>query len=468
MRPVRCRTPAPAHGRRGRRGLSAALSLGLLAAVGGAPALTAQEGGLPAELTVDEAIRIALQRSPEVRIAEAEANATGSTRRAAWGAFLPTASVNTSLNRNNFTRTTFLSPEGESQTLPEPLESSSQSASQGLNLSWTVFQQGRRFSELSASGANVRAAQRGLDHQRVTVAAAAARAFYEALRSQRLLELTERQIADRELELEIARRRYEIAAVERIDVLATESNLLDAQVSLARERRQVDAGLRALAVALGLPPEEGPGTRLEDVDLLPDLGAIDSESFVQRALSSDPEILQFEAQRVAASASLWSARSAYLPTIQASLSFGRGQQYGPNASFFQFNPGDTSRGFTLSASWTLFDGFTREQQNAQASAQKRQAEENLRRTRLQIERDVRGYYDELQELSQTLELAERSLAIAQEQLTMTRQMYQNGTIDFTRLQQAISGVTASERQLITLRYDYLIAWTNLNEFGGVR
>ena len=428
--------------------------------------LAAQELALPDTLDLERAISVALEQSPDVRSARAAADAAGASRRAAWGSFLPTASLSVGLNRSDFTKTTFLSEEGTSEILPEPLSSASQSASQGLGLNWVVFDQGRRFATLRQEGANVRVVQRQLDDRRATVVLEASQAYYDALRAQRLLELTERQVADREQELDIARRRYEIAAVERVDVLAAESNLLEARVNVLTSRRQTETQLRGLAVAMGLPPDAGRGTFLRDIGSLPDAGALEERAVVERVMTRDPEILQLEARQAAASAGLWGARSSYLPRITASVNWSRGQQFGPDESFFQFDPSDTGRSFSISASWTLFDGFQREQQTVQASSEKRQAEEELRRLRLEIERDVLGYLDEIAQLDETLALAERSFAIAEERLNMTRQMYQNGTIDFTALQQAVSQVTVAERQLIDLRYNYLIAWANLEQFGG--
>ena len=195
----------------------------------------------------------------------------------------------------------------------------------------------------------------------------------------------------------------------------------------------------------------------------------EADVLVDRVLQTDPELLAIAEDRAAASADLWSARSRYLPRISASVSWNRSQQFGPDASFFQFDPGDTGRSFSISAQWTLFDGFQREQQAAQAGSQRRQAAEDLRRRRLEIERDVRGFAEQIGQIGETLDLLRRSFQISQERLAMTRQMYQLGTIDFTALQQAINDVTSVERQLVEQRYNYLIAWANLEEYvGGAR
>lgn len=441
------------------------LAVGALTLGGAATGLVAQDA-LPDTLSLESALRIAVTWSPDLRRVQAIADATGADQRAALGAFLPTASTQVSLSRSNFTRTTFVGEEGESETLSEPLSSTSQTARQSINLSWRILDGGRRFATLREQSANVRAAQRRLDDQRLSVIAGVRRAFLEALRRQRLLEFTRRQITDREQELDIARRRYEIAAVERTDILAAESNLLNAQISLLSEGSQLSTGLRRLSVSMGLTPEQGPGTVLEDVIDMPAAAGLAAEDLVSFALSKDPELLALDAQRAAASAALWGARTTFLPTISASYQWNRLENFGPDQSFWQFNLGDTGNGFSVTASWDLFQGFSRTQQTANASSRKRQAEESLRLRRLEIERDVRSFVAEIDQLDQTLGLLNRALQIAEERLTMSRQMYQNGIIEFTALQQAISEVTRAERSLIEQRYNYLTAWANLEEFVG--
>ena len=423
----------------------------------------AQGLALPDTLDITGAIRVALSESPVLRISGAQADRAGTDRLAAWGALLPTAGVSAGLNRSGFSRTTFVGEEGLSETLPGTLTSSSQSASQGLSLNWTLLDGGRRFSEISRSTASLRAAQRRYDNQQRDVVLTVRREFLEALRRQELLELTRTQITDRELELEIASRRYEIAAVERTDVLGAETNLLNARIALNAEENQLRAGLRQLVVSMGLPPEAGDGLVLAGDDGMPE-GVPDIALIVRTAVTSDPELAALEAERSAAAASLWSARTRYLPRISVSLGWGRGENFGPEDSFWQFDPGDTSHSFGISASWSLFDGFQREQQNAQASAARRQAEEDLRRRRLEIERDVRRYGADIGELAQTLGLLDQAYAISRERLDMEQERYRLGTGSFVELQNAVDAVQRAETSLIQRRYDYLLAWSGLAEY----
>ena len=116
----------------------------------------------------------------------------------------------------------------------------------------------------------------------------------------------------------------------------------------------------------------------------------------------------------------------------------------------------------------MFDGFAREQRNAQASAARRQAEEDLRARRLEIERDVRRYAAEIQQLGETIDLLEQAFEISRERLEMEQERYRLGTGSYIELQQAVSQAQFAETSLIQRRYDYLISWSNLAEYvdGG--
>ena len=214
---------------------------------------------------------------------------------------------------------------------------------------------------------------------------------------------------------------------------------------------------------MGLPPEAGDGLVLRGDEGMPG-GMPNIDHIVETAITSDPELLALDAERSAAAASLWSARLSYLPNVNVSLSWGRGENFGPEDSFWQFGLGDTSNSFSISASWSLFDGFNREVQNAQASAARRQAEEDLRRRQLEIERDVRRFGAEIEGWAQTLELLEQQYEISRERLDMEQERYRLGTASFLELQSAIDAVQRSETSLIQTQYNYLIAWSDLAEY----
>ncbi|MFQ5688686.1 MAG: TolC family protein [Gemmatimonadota bacterium] len=415
-------------------------------------------------LTLERAVRIALGRNPDIQDARSRADAAGAAHRANLGSFLPSAQASLNLSRNSFKTVTFPSPEGSSQKLDTPLESVTKSASQGLRFSWDLLRGGRRIAELRQGSAARRATRYRLSATERTVVGTVRRAYYSALKQQGLVEVARRQLEGRRRDLEVARRRYEIAAVMRTDVLGAQILLGQAEVDLLDAQNAERAAKRTLQVAMGREAEGD--VVLRDVEIAPAVDPLDVRQLVATAIATQPELAALQADVATASAALWAARTSYIPTISLGFSLNRSESLGPNGDFFTFNPSNRARLFSVSASWNVFDGFGREDQAVQAAAGRRQAEAALTKRRLALEKEVRDFVQEIGSRARRLELQRRNFELAQQRVDLTREQYRLGTIEYVELLQAIQQLTAAERSLITERYDYLSAWANLEERVG--
>lgn len=431
---------------------------------------SAQEGaGLAAvrdTLSLDRAQEIARRRSPEIRRAVAGQSRAHAERRADWGAFLPQASAGASLSRSEFTTVTFPAPDGTAERLDEPRTSTTHGASQSLSLSWDLLRGGRRFAEFSAGAARTTAADRRVSAAERRVAGQVKAAYYDALQQQRLVEVAERQLEGRRRDLEVARRRYELAAVSRSDVLGARIALNQAEIALSDARGLADQFQRQLQAAMGVEGRVEADLVLREVGELPDASRLDPEALVRRALATDPEAAALQADVSAASAAAWSARSSYLPTIQLRYGLTRSETLGPEGSLFNFDLSNDGSSFSVSASWNLFDGFGRESQVAAQTAAKREAEAALVQRRLQLRQEVRDLTDEILRRARRLEVQEENFRLAEERLDMAREQYRLGTISYFDLQNAIRDLTSSEQAVIRERYAYLKAWAGLEERVG--
>ncbi|MFQ5890430.1 MAG: TolC family protein [Gemmatimonadota bacterium] len=444
-------------------------SLRRRAAVLAAGLLVALVAPAPAQrvLSLEDALHTALARNPSIESASAAAAAAASARWADWGAFLPTATTSISFTSNKFTNVTFLSPEGVSQRLDEPIKSTSKSASQALTLGLSLFEL-ENVANLKSGAASEEAAFLRLTEAERRVIRDVKQAYFEALKQQRLVEVAERQLESRRQDQEITARRYRIAAASRSDLLGAQIDASDAELRLFDARDARAAALRSLQVLLGIDPTEEPASPvLRDVEELPDAGSLDAELLVGRAMRSNPGLRARESDRAAASASVWAARASFLPRFTASLSFSRSEQLGPGDALFNFSPDNTNRNLSITGSWSLFNGFARKRQTAEASQRLRQSEADLTDTRHRLEKDVRDLVAEIRRRSRRLELIERNLELARERLDLARQQYRLGSIPYFNLQQAIDRLTLAEQQLFQERYDYLIRWAELEErLGG--
>lgn len=464
-----------------RPALRAVLGFGSLLALGLAPeaGTAAVQQQIPADttaqspgdtLTLQGAIETALGEAPDVTSARAGLSAAEASRWADWGALLPTASARAGFGRSDFTTFTFISPEGVSRRLDDPVESTSKSVSQSLSLSWTLLDGGRRIADLKAGSAERDAAVHRLDLAERRTVAQVKRNFVEARKQERLAELAREQLEARESDLEVTRERYRMAAVGRSDLLGAELEVEEARLGLLEARDAARTARRDLRIAMGLEPEaEEAVPVLAEVPDPPDASELEPVALVGRALEENPELAALRAEASAASASLWGARARYLPTITVGFGLSRSERLGPEGDLFVFDPRNRGRSFSVQASWDLFSGFQRREGTARASASLTRARAERTRRRLQLEKEVRDQVQEIRRRSERLGILSRRAELARQRLELAREQYRLGTFDYLQLQSATRQLSTAEEQLLRERYDYMTAWADLEErVGGIR
>lgn len=443
-------------------GAEVATGGGLSAGVQAAP----EERPSADTLTLDAAVRAAVAGSPDVASAQASLDAAGAARLADWGAFLPTATANASFSRNEFTTVTFQDPTGASQELPEPLTGVRKSSFQGLSFRWSLLQGGERIAGYRAGGERLEASRRRLSSAERSAAADAAGAYLEALKRQRLVEVAARQLEARRRDLEMTRRRYEVAAADRTDLVGARADVADAELAVLETREAARSSRGALRVSMGREGELPSDAVLADVEELPPAEGLDADRLAERALSRHPELRALEAEAAAASAERWAARARYLPDVTVGYSLTRSEALGPEGSFFVLDPSNTGQGLSLGLSWSLFGGFSRREQEARSAADLRRARAQRTKRELEVEKAVRDRVEEIRRRASRLKILRRKEELARERVELAREQYRLGALDFFDLQAAVERLTGAERERIRERYDYLLAWVELERRAG--
>lgn len=417
-------------------------------------------------VTLQEALSVALSRQPDIRRARADASAEHAARWADWGAFLPTADVSATFRRSTFTNFSFALPEGTAEVRDEPVTGERFGAGQTLGLQWSLLEGGRRFTELAAGGEEARAADLRLSAVERETAARVKEAYFEAVEQVRLVEIARRQLRNRRQELERARRRFRIAAIDRSELLGAEGQVHDAEIQLLDARDAVQRARRNLAVQMGTPERLGRRVALAEPPPPPPAAVLEADSVVARALSSHPELEALDARISAASARVLGERFSYLPTVSLGFNASRSESLGPEGNFFNFDPRNSSEGLSLTARWELFTGFGRKERNARQSADvDRQRAERTRR-RLEIEKAVRDLTSEMHRRDRRLELRKRRLEVARERLRLTEEQFRVGSARYVELQQAIQELNTAERAVVQERHEYMKTWARLERWVG--
>ncbi len=457
--------PAPA--RRTPARTVTVLTLGLLVAgtLGlSSPVVAVAQQPSADTLTLEEAVSTALAGDPDLAAAGADVSAARGARWADWGALLPTASAGASFRRSDFTNVTFVAPEGVSRRLEDPIESTSKTTNQFLSFDWTLLEGGRRIAGLSAGADQLEAAALRRSLAERTTVAEVKSAYFEARKQERLAALARDELEARREDLERTRERYRMAAVGRSDLLGAEAELEEARLALLDAEDLARQQKRALQVAMGVAPGAVPP--LAPVPEPPDAADLDPAALVDRALAEHPELAALEAEAEAASSNLWAARSRYLPTLSLGFGFSRSESLGPEGDLFVFDPQNTGQSFSVTASWNLFDGFSRREEAASASAQLTRARADRAKRRLELEQEVRDRVSDLRRRTERLEILRSLVEKSRQRLELTREQYRLGTADYLELRTATEELVSAERRLMQERYDVLVLWAELEQRVG--
>lgn len=434
-----------------------------LAAMLAAAPLAAQA---PRVLSLEEALELARQNNPLLRQAINELELTPAGMRAAWGAFLPTLSLgmgtgvnlNRRLKAEDFFGNPIANPNVEWETASR--------SSQDISARFSLFEGGRRFHERGAERARGIARERGVEAEMTATWGRVATSFYETIRQSDLLELELAILEGKRLDLESTTRLFELAVGSRVDVLAAELEVQRQERAVRQAENDQAKAVLALRAEI-VAPEMGELTTRGTAPEPFDPAALDEVELIGRALEQSPRIRQSRAEVDVSRAALSAVRSARLPTISLTTAFfqsGHGQEYA--ATFQPFSSDSRYASASLSLSLPVFTGFSAERNIADAQVQLANAEEQMRQTRLEIERDVRSRLIDLRGAWDSYRLAERSSEIAEERLRLAREGYRLTTITFSDLQLAIEGAASERRTAITARYDFVTARVELEQVVG--
>lgn len=421
------------------------VAAGLLAGVG-RPASGMTQEASPPSVTLEEAIRLALDNDPAAIAAEAAVETASAGLLEARGAWLPSLNVGSAYANS--------SNERFDQTTGQLV---SQNYSAQVSANYTLFSGGRRLAQHRAAGARLEAAEADLRAEHFATILRTTELFYQAAAADELVRLADQRLERARQQLDFARTRLEVGTATRSDVLRAEIEVGNAQLA------QVDAEARRRSawLALGRVLGMAEGARPVDATLperAPELLPVDE--LVRRAQANSPAVVAARAQASSMGASTWAARTAYLPTVGLSSSY--------DWFAFRFPPDQESWSLRLTVSLPIFNGFQREANVARATAAERAARARARDAEIAVRIAVENGLTEVRAAERRIEIARRAVELAREDLRVQEERYQIGNATIVELQTSQVALADAEVAYIRARQELAAAIARLEATLGER
>lgn len=271
--------------------------------------------------------------------------------------------------------------------------------------------------------------------------------------------LTQETIASREKSYRIFKRRYEVGAISKLDLMQVET-LWRQAVALGAQLEQEHAQrLNALQLLVGRPVDLPRASKLDDEAVARDLPAgLPSDLLVNR-----PDIVAAEYQLQAANANIGAARAEFFPSITLTGSFGTASTQLENL----FTGPSRAWNFGPSVSLPIFDMGRRQANLDVAQAQRDQAVTRYEQAIQSAFRDVADALAARQWLAEQVEALRATVVAQAERARLAQLRYEHGAAPFLEVLDAQRDLLSAQQQLVDIRRALLASRVSLySALGG--
>ncbi|UCC49169.1 MAG: TolC family protein [Gemmatimonadota bacterium] len=397
-------------------------------------------------VTLDQAVGMALQAQPAMVQARGQVTSAGAAKLQTVGSWLPNVSLSSGASTNSSTR--------YDQATQRTVSASSTSYSAGISASLVVFDGLGRLYDGRAASADARAADASLVNQRFQTTLQTKQAFFNALAAEELVRVSETRIERAMEQLKVAQEKLAAGTATRSDTLRSTVEVANARLQKLNAETQLATAEANLARLIGV----GGRVRAVREDRLLVISEIDTMTVREEALSQSPAIYQADAQAAAAAAQYSASFGQYLPQVTAS--------YSRSWSGSEFTELDPSWSVRLSASWPLFNGFSRELNRTRSAVNRdnarAQAEDARRQVNAQLTQDLAS----LMSAQTRLEIALANRAASEEDLRVQQERYRLGAATILDVLASQVNLDQAEVDIVQARLDYLVAKAQIEALIG--
>lgn len=394
-------------------------------------------------LTLEQCIDIAVKHSPDIAAADAAVRAAEGRLGQARSGYFPQFSLSAGYTK--------YSPASD------PSNNSFDQYTAGATLTQTIWDFGRTPGRVRVERMNKEAAYADRRGSQNLLIYNVKEAYYKLVQAIKNREVAAETVKLNQEQLDQAKGFFDAGVKSRYDVTSAEVNLSNARLSLIRAENAVRLAKVSLYKAMGVP--DVPDFAIEDA-LDFQKSTLTFDEALNRAYENRSDLQSLRAKREAAEAALSLARSGHYPVLSGSANYTRTDtDYPPQASGW-------SAGVTLTL--PIFDGL-------QTTNRVREARENLNilkaneeSLRQNVLLGVQKAYLTLQEIEESVEVAELAVRQAQENYDIANGRYNAGVGNPLDVSTALVGLVNAKTNYIAALANHLIAEAALRLAMGER
>ena len=407
----------------------------------------------PLQLTLDQALEIALSESNTIKIADMTIEKTGYAKKGSYASLYPNVNVSSSYQR------TLLKPVMVMDMGGQPMEikvgrdnniNASASASMPLvNASL--------WESLKLSGMDVEMAVEQARSSKIAMVKQVKQAFYAVLLAQASHDVMSQVYENAQKNYEKTQQRFNVGKVSEVERLRAQVTMLNAEPNVSSAENAVLLATWQLKAVMGIALD----TEVEVVGDLNDYTSALLAPYVSEDnLSNNSSLLQLDIQDRMLESTIRMQKKQYLPTLAANINYNYSAMGDEELRWF---PSSTA---ALSLSIPVFDGFQKHYNIKQSKVTRNMLALQREDTERNLRIAIRNYNDQMALCIKNYQAANATVEIAQKSYDISAKMYEVGKATLVELNDAQLALQQAQLTQAQAVYNFMVTKASLDELIG--
>ena len=407
----------------------------------------------PLQLTLEQALEIALSESNTIKIADLTIEKTGYAQKGSYASLYPNVSVSSSYQRTLLKQVMVMDMGGQPMEIKVGRDNNiNASASASMPLVNASL-----WESLKLSGMDVEMAVEQARSSKIAMVKQVKQAFYAVLLAQASHEVMSQVYENAQKNYEKTLQRFNVGKVSEVERLRAQVTMLNAEPNVSSAENAVLLATWQLKAVMGIALD----TEVEVVGDLNDYTSALLAPYVsEEDLSNNSSLLQLDIQDRMLESTIRMQKRQYLPTLAANINYNYSAMGDEELRWF---PSSTA---AVSLSIPIFDGFQKHYNILQTrktrdmlSLQREDAERNLRIA-------IRNYNDQMALCIKNYQAANATVEIAQKSYDISAKMYEVGKATLVELNDAQLALQQAQLTQAQAVYNFMVTKASLDELIG--
>ena len=405
------------------------------------------------QLTLDQALEIALSESNTIKIADMTVEKSGYAEKGSYAALYPNINLSGSYQRTLLKQVMVMDMGGQPMEIKVGRDNNiTTTASASMPLV-----NAQLWESLKLSGMDVELAVEQARSSKIAMVKQVKQAFYAVLLAEKSLDVVTNVYDNAQKNYEKTLQRFNVGKASELERLRAQVTMMNAEPNVSSAENAVLLATWQLKAVMGIDLNT-------EVEVVGDLNDYTNQLLApyvsEEDLSNNSSLLQLGIQGRMLESTIRMQKKQYIPTLAANINYNYSAMGDDELRWF---PSSTA---ALSLSIPVFDGLQKHYTIKQTKISKNMLDLQREDTERNLRIAIRNYNDQMALCIKNYQAANATVGIAQKSYDISEKMYEVGKATMVELNDAQVALMQSQLTQAQAVYNFMVAKASLDELIG--